>query len=287
MMDPPYTGPKMEARRTSATTVVTVPRDLDLDKEARVYGSRWTRVESAEGAASFQEVPLTWADLFDPRDHVPHGPIHAKVISETKESLVPFFTSRGRDDIVVYDDVKMFWKDPLIPTVAPDIAVIPGMKEPDPKRESFNEREEETRPCFVLEVISKATADFDRNEKLKIYRRAKVRECFMLDRLKSPWELVARRLNPKTGKYRKVAADQRGQYLAETIGVYFSISESGDELILEDAETGEVIMKPIEQAEARRREAEAREAAERRAAGAEGKIQELLAEIERLKSSDD
>ncbi len=156
MMDPPYAGAKMETLERSGSYVAPVPRELeleDLDEEARVYGSRWVEVESADGGTSFQEVPLTWQDLFDPQegDHVPHGPIHAKVISETKESLIPFFASQGRDDVVVYDDVKMFWRDPKIPTVGPDLAVIFGIKQPSPERESFNEREEGTRPVFVLE----------------------------------------------------------------------------------------------------------------------------------------
>ena len=312
-MDPPETGPTMEARGIEESHVVELPRepDPDLDEESRVYGSRWVEVESDDGRTSFREVPLTWEDLFDPQvgDHVPHGPIHNRVISETKESLVPFFASKGRDDVVVYDDVKMFWRDPKIPTVGPDLAVIPGMEQPkDPKRESFDEREEGTRPVFVLEVTSKATAPFDRKDKPKIYRRAGVRECFLLERLTSPWGIVARRLNPRTGRYRKVAPDDRGRYLAETIGVCFSISESGDELVLEDAATGEVILKPLEQAEARREaerraaeaarargeETRAREAAERRAAreaearaAAEAEVRELQAEIERLRSSGD
>ena len=300
----------MEAREAAGGYVADLPRERDDDEANRVYGSRWVEVETADGGASFQEVPLTWEDLFDPQegDHVPHGPIHARVISETKESLVPFFAAQGRDDAAVYDDVKMFWKDPKIPTVAPDLAVIPGMKEPRAERESFDERQEGTLPVFVLEVTSKATAPFDRKDKPAIYRRAKVRECFLLERLTSPWEIVARRLNPQTGRYRKVAPDERGRYLAETIGVRFSISESGDELVLEDAATGQVILKPLAQAEARRKEvearekaerqvakeaealrkeAEAREVAERRADKAEARIRELLAKIERLEPSGD
>ncbi|MCP3998856.1 MAG: hypothetical protein GY722_27860, partial [bacterium] len=47
MMDPPYTGPEMEARESSGGSVVEVPRELepeDLDQDARVYGSRWVEV---------------------------------------------------------------------------------------------------------------------------------------------------------------------------------------------------------------------------------------------------
>ena len=48
MMDPPYNGPKMEARRSSGSTFVEAPCDFevdDLDEEARVYGTRWAKVQ--------------------------------------------------------------------------------------------------------------------------------------------------------------------------------------------------------------------------------------------------
>jgi len=279
MMDPSYNGPKMEARRSSGSSVVEAPREIDADKEARVYGSRWEEVETTDGDTSFQEVPLTWEDLFDPQegDHVPHGTEHADLISETKESLKAFFDAQNRSDVLVCDDVKMLWTDPKLPRVGPDVAVIPGVEDPDRSRDSFDELREGTRPSFVLEVTSKATAPFDRGEKPDVFRRAKVQECFVLDRLKSPWELKAYRLDAKTGEYLEVVPDERGRYPAETIGVHFSIAESGEALILEDAATGQPLLKP-------REESVARQAAERRAEAAEAKVRELLAEIERLRS---
>ncbi len=120
-------------------------------------------------------------------------------------------------------------------------------------------------------------------------------------RLKSPWVLTRERRNPATGRYLKVRPDLRGRLLAETLGVYLSGSASGDELILEDAEPGEVLRRPVEESQARRaaerqaaEEAEAREAAERQAAeeaearsASEARVQELLAKIRRLESSAD
>ncbi len=60
------------------------------------------------------------------------------------------------------------------------------------------------------------------------------------------------------------------------MGVYWSVSASGDELILEDAETGEVLRKPIEESEDRR--AAERQAAEE--AGARQKEAEARAAAE-------
>jgi hypothetical protein len=137
----------------------------------------------------------------------------------------------------------------------------------------FDEEKEGTKPCFVLEITSKATARLDRKSKPSIYRKAGVEEIFLLDRLKSPWVLSGKRRNPATSRYLNIRADKRGRLLAETLGVYFSLSASGDDLILEDAATGEVLRKPVAESRARRaaerqaaEEAEAREAAERQAA---------------------
>jgi len=297
MMDPPYNGPKMEARRSSDSSVVEVPRELDLDKGARVYGSRWVRVETAGGGARLQEVPLFWEDLFDPQegDHVPHGKEHSDVISDTKGILEAFFDAQGRNDVLVWDDGKMFWADPKLPKISPDLAVVFGIGDPKGPRDSFNESREGTRPSFVLEVTSNATAHFDRGEKPDIYRRAKVRECLLVDRLKSPWTLSGNRLDAK-GRWREIRPDKRGRYLAKTLGVCFSIAEGGKGLVLQDAATDEILLNPLEVSRERGREAEARKAAERKAAeeaearrreaeAHQAEIQKLMAEIERLKPS--
>ncbi len=272
MMDPPYTGPKLEARESSGSALVRVPREPELAdpaEEGRVYGSRWVEIEAADGRIDFEEVPLTWKDLFDPRegDWLMHGPEHADIVGDTKSSLKCLFQARGRDDVVVYDDVRIDWKTPGVAPVCPDLAVIPGMsRERSRKADVFDEAKEGTSPWFVLEVTSKTTAPYDRTSKPKIYHQGKVPEIFLLDRLKSPWALSGERRNPATRRYRKIRPDEQGRLLSETLGIYFSISESGDDLVMEDAETGEVLRKPVEEAEARRQEAEAREAAERQAA---------------------
>lgn len=306
MVEPPYTDPKMEARRSSGSYVVETPREIDeLDEEARVYGSRWVEVETADGGTSFQEVPLTWEDLFDPQedDHVSHGDEHIDVTSDTRGILKALFRARGRDDVKVCEDMKMFWADAKVAKIAPDVAVAFGVEDPERRRDSFNELEEGTRPSFVLEVTSRKTAHFDRGDKPGVYRKAKVKECLVVDRLKSPWTIQGYRLDKSERRQLKIRPDKEGRYLAETLQVYFSIGEDGKGLVLTDAVTGEVLLAPLEALDAAEQrvaeEAEAREAAERQAAeeaegrrqeaearaAAEARIQELQAEIERLKAS--
>lgn len=288
-MDPPsYTGSKMEARATGSQAVRT-PREIE---DPFRYGSRWVKVETPRGA-ELQEVPLTLDDLFDPQegDHVAHSILHGDIISATKEMIRQVFRSRGRDDVLVCDDVKMLWKDPDLPRIGPDVAVIPGVEDPTRNRDSFNEKEEGTGPVFVLEVVSKSTRNFDYNDKPPIYRQAKVREYFILDPLKTPWKLLGWRLHPDTGRYRKLRADKQGRVRAETLELDLAIAPEGDRLVLVDLATSEELRDLSEEVEARQAaesraemEAEARRQEEEARQATEAENRRLAAEVERLRA---
>lgn len=301
-MDPSYDGPKLEAREPEGT-YTRVPREIE---DPFRYGSRWVYVKTKKGT-ELREVPLTLEDLFDPQegDYVPHSTVHGDLVSESKTLIRQALRSRGQTDVLVCDDVKMLWKDPALARIAPDVAVIPGISDPERLRPVFDQAEEGTGPVFVLEVVSKATRKFDSEDKPKIYRRAEVEECFILDPLKSPWEIVGRRLEPRTGRYRKIRPDREGRLRSKTLELDFVIAPEGERLILVDVATGEPLRtlgesesareaaeSAREAAEsAREAEKEAREAAELRAAkeeaarrAAEAENQKLALEIERLRA---
>ena len=275
MMDPPYDGPKMEARDPEGT-YSRAPREIE---DPFRYGSRWVYVKTGKGKEELREVPLTLEDLFDPQegDYVPHSTVHGDLVSASKEMIRQAFRRRGRTDVLVCDDVKMLWKDPSLAQIAPDVAVIPGIADPERYRPVFDEAKEGTGPVFVLEVVSKATRSFDSGDKPTIYRRARVEECFILDPLKSPWELVGRRLAPRTGRYRKIRPDREGRVRSQTLGLDFAIAPEGDRLILVDVATGEPL-RTLGESES------AREAAESAREAAEAKNRELAQEIERLRA---
>ena len=300
MMDPPYTGPKMEARESEG--FVQAPRKIE---DPFRYGSRWVRVKTRKGS-ELREVPLTYEDLFDPQegDYVPHTTVHGDLVTSSKEMIRQAFRRRGRTDVLVCDDVKMLWKDPALAQVAPDVAVIPGIPDPERLRSVFEEEKEGKGPAFVLEIVSKATRKFDTEEKPDIYRRAGVEECFVLNPLKSPWEIVGRRLERRTGRYRKIRPDKLGRVCSKTLELDFEIAPEGGRLVLIDLATDEPLRGLAESEEAREaaeaaREAEkraretaeaAREAAELRASqeaearrAAEADKRELAREIERLR----
>jgi hypothetical protein len=238
MMDPTYTGspaagPKIEARgnldsHVADSHVAPVPRELELEdqgKEGRGYGSRWALALDKDGRTIVEEVPLSWEDLFDPQegDRLMHSPNHGQTLRNAGARFDCFFDAQGKDDVLVTGDVLIKWKTPGVASACPDVAVILGMKRKWPKGpkapKSFDEAREGT--------TSRATATYDRTEKPALYRKAKVPDIFQLDELKSPWELKGERLNLKTGRYLKVRPDKRRRLLAETLGVYFSISADG------------------------------------------------------------
>lgn len=296
-MDPPYSGPKVEARQGSSGSYVRTPREIEVDPKAQIYGSRWVVVEEPGKKPFCREVPLTWDDLFDPQDgdHVSHGSEHADLIFDIRGMLKALFRSRGRNDVLVCDDMKMFWADPSVSRVSPDIAVTFGLDDPERSRDSFNEAKEGTRPSFVLEITSKATAHFDRNDKPDVFRKAKIQEVLLLDRLKTPWRISGYRLDAM-GRKRAISKDKQGRVLAKTLDIFFSIAEGGEGVVLTDAQSGKILVPPLaaqavaeqrvaDLADAQAAEATARALAEQKVAEQEAKLQELMAEIERLKSS--
>ncbi len=255
MMDPSYSGPPMEAR-SAPSGDLRAPRDPDprLVEDPFFYGYRWVQVKTAEGKAVSEQIPLTREDLLDPQedDHVSNRFWHDLIIGRLGEILRTLFASRDRGDVVVTANVKMLWKDPGVKRVDPDLAVIPGVGDPDRDFSSFDEAREGTHPVFVLEVLSEATESTDHEDKPAIYRRAGVEEYFILNQMTTPWTLEALRLHPATGRYRKVRPSKNARVASETLEVLFEVGEDGKSLVLTDLRTGERLRDHRGEVEARR-----------------------------------
>ncbi len=276
--DPRCGGPEMEARQTTVGGR-RLPLDVEehLQEDPFFYGWRWVGDE---------QVPLTEDDLLDPQegDSVPEDTWHERTVRKIYLVLEEIFAVRSRLDVLVGGNLKMLWRDPTIPKVAPDVFVIPGVDDPRKYRQSFDEKEEGTRPFFALEVTSEATLRTDLRKKPGVYQRAGVAEYFILDTLVTPWALVGRRLHPGTGRYRLIRPDGEGRVLAESLEVVFAIGADGRSVELFDARTGEKLrdLHAAEEArraaeERQRAEAEARRVAEERQRAAEAEVRRLKA----------
>ncbi len=217
------------------------------------YGSRWVEERAADGSVRWREVALAWEDLFDPQegDVMVHGTLHGQIIRRVAEMLQHWFESRGRGDVLVADDVKMFWGIAGLKNIGPDVAVIQGVRDPMRPRGSFEVVKEGTRPSLVIEVISKSTRKFDYESKPEIYERAGVEECILVDPLEEPWTLSGQRLEGPGGSY-EPAELAEGWLASESTGLRFRIGEDGASLVIEDSASGERLRDLSEEAVARR-----------------------------------
>jgi Uma2 family endonuclease len=254
------------------------------------YGYRLRCVRLPSGEEVEQQIPLTPEDLLDPQpgDVVGQSGPHQKLLRLLVNLLTAFFASR--EDVLVTSDMKMLWGISGLSEPAPDTAVIPGVRDKDAERDSFDVVEEGTRPCLVLEVVSSKDAETRRNDyerKVEIYQEAGIPEYLILDpptvRTKKRLLMRGYRLGID-GRYRPIEPDSEGRLLSQTTQLLFGVEEDGRTLRVVDAATGAPLRSPEETEEILVREAKARKAAEERASSAEAELARLRAELERLRN---
>lgn len=272
-----------------------------LDDDPFFYGSRWISVRLPDGKVVDQQIPLTPDDLLDPQlgDEVPQSDQHFELMSWLVGLLKRYFVSQ--EDVKVVGDLKMIWGIPDLPEPSPDVAVIPNVRDKGKDRESFDVRQEGTRPCLIIEVVSSKDAETRRNDyenKVPIYEQAGIPEYLIYD----PPTRFTRNLLLLTGyrlgingRYRRMEPDDRGLLRSETTNLLFGIAEDRRTPLVIDAATGQRLLTGEEAAreaeERMRKETEARGAAEERARkeaqarkAAEAELARLRAELERLKN---
>jgi colicin import membrane protein len=277
-----------------------VPSSPDADPFRYGWRPRYVRLPSGE--VHEERIPLTAEDLLDPQlgDIVVQGGEHYWLVHQLAGMLKRHF--KPRKDVYVAADMKILWGIPGLEDPAPDIAIIPGVRRKlDPQPDSWDVGKEGTRPCFILEVVSSKdskTRHNDYEEKVRIYRRAGIKEYFILDPpiqvTRKRFLLTGYRLE-EDGRYRKIQPDDRGYLFSETTNLLFSISKDGSKAHVIDNSTGDRLLTEEEArlaAEERAaREAKARRAAEKRAVLAEARAaneaearKALEAELEKLRA---
>jgi Uma2 family endonuclease len=220
--------------------------DSELDDPFR-FGWRLARVRLPGGESEVREIPLTVEDLLDPQvgDHVVQNSWHIEFVHELLDMMLRRYESSP--DVLVTSDHKVIWGIRGLPGPAPDLMVIPGVRDKGKRRASFHCRKEGARPCLVAEVVSHdpEVRKNDYQHKVRIYERGGVREYLILDphpsRLDTEedrWLLTGFRLDG-SGRYQPIQPDAEGRLLSETTGLWFGTSPDGRRMILTDAETGE------------------------------------------------
>jgi Uma2 family endonuclease len=141
--------------------------------------------------------------------------------------------------------------------VSPDVLVALGVGRKE--RRTYKVWEEGKVPEVIVEVTSSSTRYEDLYAKSELYRRLGVKEYYLYDPTGDylPEPLQAYHL--KKGNYHLVPSEQ-GRWRSASLGLELRIEEG--RLRLYDPETGERLLTPAEQAEARATAEQARAAAE-------------------------
>jgi Uma2 family endonuclease len=262
------------------------------------------------------ELPLTREDYLNPRfgDKWVQGRPHGRAIVDLADRLERCFDSRP--ELVILVDVQHVLGRGL-PKPSPDISVIRGARDPDRINSSYDMARQGVPPCLILEVISPQDArirEVDEIDKVQLYQRIKVPEYLLLELPREPsgrLRIFGYRLD-SAGTYQEIVPDEQGRLLSETTGLWFSISPKGDQVVIREVATGELVPTSKEEEKARKRaeakaareaaarqaadearqaaeakaaaETEARHLAEEQAAAAETELARLRAEIERLRT---
>jgi hypothetical protein len=187
----------------------------------------------------------------------------------------------------VFGDLIMDWGIPDLSGPAPDLAIVPNVKQKDADRGTFKVAQEGTRPCLVIEVMSPGHPGDDK-EKVEIYAQAGIAEYFLIKPRVTQgvayYQLRGYYLT--AGVYHQIPPEGWGHLLlSQTLQLQFEVSDQGRQVRVTDLRTGQRLLTPIETqeawlaAEARAQANEARAQAE---ATARAELETRLRELEKL-----
>lgn len=142
-------------------------------------------------------------------------------------------------------------------------------------------------PHVVFEVTSRSSRQEDEIFKPQVYARLGVKEYFLYDPTSDYLKVPLQGFRLEHGNYTRIAPDAAGVLKCEQLDVLLRLE--GDDLVMMDGSSGDVLRTEAEAADAARETAEAaretaeaaREVAEARAAELEAELQRLRAELQR------
>jgi Uma2 family endonuclease len=265
------------------------------------YGWRYVKKRLPTGEKVYDRIPLTAYDLLNPRlgDQVPQRNEHFQAILDLAGSLKTYYANDPT--MGVFGDLIMNWGIPGLAGPAPDLAIIPNVKQKEAARGTFKVAQEGTRPCLVIEVMSPGHPGDDK-EKVEIYAQAGIAEYFLIKPQVTQgvayYQLRGYYLTQ--GVYRQIPSEGWGHLLlSQTLQLQFEVSDQGRQVRVTDLRTGQRLLTPVETQEAwlaaearattletaRQQEQAARLAAEARAqaeATARAELETRLRELEKL-----
>jgi Uma2 family endonuclease len=233
------------------------PLTFTVDEEEEdefYYGYRYNVIYDDEGNEDLVMVPLTQDDFMDPQegDMFMQGSQHNKDIAALFSIFCYLY--QHNPDITIFSQLKMIWGIVGMSEPAPDIAVVPEVKEPNKPRSSFRVQEEGTQPIFALEVVSPRYRRDDLQKKVAVYQQMGIEEYFIIDsglreRMIDPklsYSMLGYRLHG--GIYTKVQPNSQGLLYSQINNIWLGANEAKDGFLVIDGQTGEPILPADERA---------------------------------------
>ena len=243
-----------DAQRDTSPTLPKVS-----DENRFPYGWRYVTRRLPTGKDVYEQIPLTAYDLLNPQegDQVPQRNEHFQPIVDLVASLKTYYANDPT--MGVFGDLIMDWGIPGLAKPAPDIALIPNVKQKDAARGTFQVVQEGTRPCVVIEVMSPGHSGDD-TDKVTIYERAGIAEYFLikphLERELPYYSLRGYRL--VKGVYREIPR-KTGRLLSRSLQLWLELADQGRQVRLTEVATGRRLLTQIETEAARQQEQAARQ----------------------------
>ncbi|MDM8558373.1 Uma2 family endonuclease [Candidatus Parabeggiatoa sp. HSG14] len=215
------------------------PETQEENQEEFTIGWRYVTKTLPSGEKTYYQIPLIAEDLLDPQwgDQVVQNSEHQEANTDIFMTLKNHYASDST--IRVFSDLKMRWGIPELKEPAPDIAVIPNLKNKKASRSSFDVIKEGTRPCLIIEMMSEGYPGDD-TKKVDIYEKAGVAEYIIINPHPNEappyFEIWGYQLN-SIGKYQRITPNKQGQLLSQTTDILFCLSEKGQRLRLKDTVT--------------------------------------------------
>lgn len=260
-----------------------LPTPAPVSAEPSPYGWREVPFQRPDGSFDYREEPLPRDAFLDPQegDHLIQGTEHGACVTDLFVRLRRHY--RHDPTVAVYSDLKIRWGIPGLKEPAPDITVVPNIRDPRLARQSFNVPAEGTRPSLVIEVVS-PYQDGDDTDKVEIYRRAGIAEYLIVETF-DPVGVIRYSIKGHRllgGRYHPIRPDARGLLLSQTTGLDFGVEPDQRGIVIIDVASGQpllgdemLIEQWLDERQRREQEAELRQQAEARAARYRLRLQEL------------
>ena len=245
-------------------TLVVSPEEAD----PFYYGWRYERVELPDGTIRVDTIPLPAERFLNPQmgDFFVQGDKHYSLADSIHDSYENRYDND--ENVTVFSDLKMIWGIPGLDQPAPDVSIVPNVKNLGKHRRSFKVLEEGTRPTLVVEVTS-PRYPFD-EAKIPTYEQAGVEEYIIVDPhwgdAKNELEFSGYRM--VQGSYQPMVKDDQGRLYSHATDTYLYFEPGEvDEVTsyITDGTTGERMLDSKGSHRARLAEIKERQAAEERA----------------------